>query len=107
MFHISVTHWVSMTDPTSRSIGMRELRHRTTEVMARVKRGEILDVTDHGKLVARLIPIPEQRTPLLERLSDAGRLRRATRPGYRPQPRSSAGADLLSDALESLRDDAR
>lgn len=96
-----------MTDPAGQSIGMRELRHQTTEVVARVRRGEVLDVTDRGKPVARLSPIPEQRTPVLDRLSDEGRLSPATRPGYRPMPRPGVGVDLLTDAVAELRDDGR
>ncbi|HEY2505760.1 MAG TPA: type II toxin-antitoxin system prevent-host-death family antitoxin [Streptosporangiaceae bacterium] len=35
------------------AVGLRELRHRTSEVLARVRHGETIDVTEHGRLIAR------------------------------------------------------
>ena len=37
-------------------MGLRELRHHTSEVIARVRRGETIEVTEHGTPVARLVP---------------------------------------------------
>ena len=31
-------------------MGLRELRHHTSEVIARVRRGETIEVTEHGTL---------------------------------------------------------
>ncbi len=30
------------------SVGLRELRHHTSDVIARVRRGETIEVTEHG-----------------------------------------------------------
>ena len=49
-----------------RSIGIRELKARTSQVIreVRVHGGEI-DITHHGRVVARLVPVapPRRRTP--------------------------------------------
>lgn len=38
-------------------IGVRELRQHASRYLERVSRGETLEVTDRGRLVARLVPI--------------------------------------------------
>lgn len=88
------------------TVGLRELRHHTSEVFARVRHGETIDVTEYGKPIARIIPV-EDRTPspALERLIESGRVRLATRPGYRPRMRIGDGTDRLGDALAALRDE--
>lgn len=53
------------------SIGVRELRQRASELLRRVEQGETFEVTDRGRRVAILSPLPEG-TPLnrLRRLGD-------------------------------------
>jgi prevent-host-death family protein len=90
------------------SVGLRELRHNTGEVLARVRRGETVDVTEYGRLVARIVPVEQREpAPVLDRLAAAGRLRPAQRPGYRPRIRPGTGTDQLGDALAALRDEER
>lgn len=38
-------------------VGVRELRQHASRYLERVARGEILEVTDRGRPVARLVPI--------------------------------------------------
>lgn len=88
-------------------MGLRELRHNTSEVLARVRRGETVDVTEYGRLVARIVPVGEREpAPALDRLVEAGRARPAVRPGYRPRMRPGDGVDRLGDALGALRDES-
>lgn len=90
------------------SVGMRELRHRTSEVLARVRRGETIDITEYGRLIARIVPVTERAaTPALDRLAAEGRLRPAVRPGFRPRMRAGDGTNRLADALGELRDEER
>jgi prevent-host-death family protein len=92
----------------SHSVGLRELRHRTSEVLTRVRHGETIDVTEHGRLIARIVPVGErQPTPVLARLVDSGRATLAQRPGHRPPMRPGDGTNLLSNALADLRDEER
>lgn len=41
------------------SIGIRELRQRASEYLRRVAAGETIEVTDRGRPVALLTPVPE------------------------------------------------
>ena len=87
-------------------MGLRDLRHHTSEVLARVRHGETVDVTEHGRLIARIVPAGEREpTPVLARLVSSGRATLAERPGYRPRMRHGDGTDKLSDALAALRDE--
>ena len=53
------------------AVGLRDLRHHTSEVLARVRHGETIDVTEHGRLIARIVPVGEREpTPILARLED-------------------------------------
>ena len=52
------------------SIGIRELRQRASEVLRRVEAGETVEVTDRGRPVALLTPVPEADG--LERLRTDG-----------------------------------
>ena len=53
------------------TIGIRELRQRASKYIALVRRGDTVQVTDRGRPVALLVPIPQD---VLGRLSAAGRL---------------------------------
>lgn len=90
------------------TVGLRDLRHHTSEVLARVRHGETIDITEHGRLIARLVPAGDRPlVPVLARLVEAGRAVRAKRPGYRPPMRPGDGTDRLSGALAELRDEER
>lgn len=51
-------------------IGIRELRQRASDYLRRVEAGETIEVTDRGRPVALLTPIP--KAPPLERLRASG-----------------------------------
>jgi prevent-host-death family protein len=90
------------------SVGLRDLRHHTSEVLARVRHGETVDVTEHGRLIARIVPAGEREpTPVLERLVASGRATLAQRPGYRPRMRAADGSDKLSQSLADQRAEER
>lgn len=52
------------------SVGVRELRQRASELLRRVEAGETIEVTDRGRAVAVLAPLPESGP--LERLRSVG-----------------------------------
>jgi prevent-host-death family protein len=58
------------------SVGVRQLRQRTSELLRRVERGETIEVTDRGRPVALLSPPPEGSP--LDRLRAAGEIDPAT-----------------------------
>ena len=89
------------------SVGIRELRQRASELLRRVAAGETIEVTDRGRPVAVLAPLPEAAP--LERLRAAGGVQPATAdldelPAPLPlQP----GQDSPSAVLARLRRDER
>jgi len=58
------------------SVGVRELRQRASELLRRVEAGETIQVTDRGRPVALLAPLPESEP--LEQLRAAGEVIPAT-----------------------------
>ena len=79
-------------------IGVRELRDGLSRHLASVREGHTITVTDHGKPVARIVPVGVPTS--LERLVAEGRVtpgRRSSTP--RPTPVKSAGmvSDLVGD----------
>jgi prevent-host-death family protein len=59
-----------------RAIGVRELRQHASRYLREVERGETIEVTDRGRPVALLIPMPSERP--VERLLATGRVDAAT-----------------------------
>jgi prevent-host-death family protein len=46
-----------------RTVGVRELKQRTSEVLRRVReQGEAVEVTFRGRVVARLVPVSQGKT---------------------------------------------
>ena len=62
-------------------VGIRELRDGLSRFLARVQGGEEIIVTDHGKAVARLVPLDAPRR--LDQLIAEGRVTPAKRPKRR------------------------
>ena len=54
------------------TVGVRELRQRASELLRRVEAGETIEVTDRGRPVAVLAPLPD-RSPM-QRLTALGDL---------------------------------
>lgn len=88
-------------------VGVRELRDQLSSYLDRVRNGEQIEVTDRGRPVALLIPLPEDRRQLAE-LIESGVLTPAKRP-WRPRPLVPIppGAPTLSEALDELRSEER
>jgi len=89
------------------TVGVRELRQRASELLRRVEAGETIEVTDRGRPVAMLAPLPEGDP--LERLRAAGEAIRAARSlDDLPKPlRLPAGMEAPSTILARLRRDDR
>jgi prevent-host-death family protein len=49
------------------TVGLRELSHHTSRYLARVRRGQTLEVTDRGRVIALISPVtsdePHRRRP--------------------------------------------
>jgi prevent-host-death family protein len=79
-------------------VGIRALKQNASAVVAEAASGTVVTITDHGRPVAQLIPIP---ATALEGLTSAGRARTASR-RIRDLPPPKTGPSL-SDALEEQR----
>ena len=83
-------------------IGIRALKQNASAVVARTAAGEAVTVTDRGRPVARLVPIPSSP---LEELLASGEARPPRRPAVDiayPPP----GVELSAD-LAAMRDEER
>ena len=56
-------------------VGVRELKSRLSEYLRRVKQGETVIITEHGKPVGRLIPQGQSLDERLGELQQAGLIR--------------------------------
>jgi prevent-host-death family protein len=88
-------------------VGVRELRQHASRYLARVERGESIEITDRGRLVARLVPagsdawsdlvasglvtVPDEGVDLLDHI-----------PAALPD-----GSETMSEVLGRLRADER
>lgn len=85
-------------------VGVRELRQNLSVYLRRVKEGEALEVTEHGRTVARLVPAREHES-VLERLIAEGRATPATKSIRDLPPLRGPVSDAASKALQELRED--
>ena len=87
--------------------GIRELRQRASELLRRVEAGETIEITDRGRPVAVLAPIPNQGpTERLRATGDLEPARADLRDLAEPLP-LAPGQDPPSKVLERLRQDER
>lgn len=90
-----------------RSVGVRELRQRASELLRLVAGGETIQVTDRGRPVAVLAPIPGGSP--LEQLRASGEITAAAGDlDDLPEPLAlPAGSETPSAILARLRSDER
>lgn len=88
------------------SVGVRELRQNLSVYLRRVRAGESLEVTERGRPVALLTPLPE-RSSLRARLIAEGSLipARGDIAYLGPPLPSRSGEMSLSEALEEQREE--
>lgn len=89
------------------TVGVRELRQRASELLRLVAHGETIEITDRGRPVALLTPLPDAGP--LQRLRSAGEVRPA-QAGLDDLPtplRLPPDQDPPSANLEGLRRDER
>ncbi|MEV8378687.1 type II toxin-antitoxin system prevent-host-death family antitoxin [Kribbella sp. NPDC056861] len=86
-------------------IPVRVLNQETAKVLARVKQGEEIEITERGAVIARLIPA----TPSpVARLLETGKLRLPRTTGPLPHPRGAVRTDQQAgELLEEMRDEER
>lgn len=86
--------------PASGEVGVRELRDGLSRYLASVRDGHTVTITDHGRAVARIIPVGVPTG--LERLIAEGKVARGSaRKGKRPAPVKANG--IVSDLVHQQR----
>jgi prevent-host-death family protein len=89
----------------SNSVGIRELRQQASSILKRVVAGEVIEVTEHGHPIARIVPL---QSGVLEQLAIEGRATSAVGDlldllDEMSLPAPSVGFELPSRALDELR----
>jgi antitoxin (DNA-binding transcriptional repressor) of toxin-antitoxin stability system len=89
------------------AIGVRELRQNLSVYLDRVKNGETMQVTEFGRVVALLIPLPAEKLSPLERMVREGR---AIAPvgslkDRRPPQPGDPNAPPMQQILDEMRED--
>lgn len=89
------------------SVGVRELRQRASELLRLVAQGEIIEITDRGRPVAHLTPLPMGTA--LEQMRAAGEIEAASADlDDLPEPLVVPdNVEVPSAALTRLRRDER
>ena len=87
-------------------VGVRELRQRASELLRLVEKGETVEITDRGRPVALLTPMPVGSP--IDQLRKAGEIEPASDDlDDLPPPLPSRGPEAPSVVLERLRRDER
>lgn len=81
-------------------VGVRELRDKLSRHLANVQEGQTVTVTDHGRPIARIVPV--QRPTKLEQLREEGRIRPA-RKRKQPAPQPVSATGTVSDLIDEQR----
>ena len=89
-----------------KTAGIREARQGLSSLLAEVRKGREIVLTEHGRPVARLVPPPSETDKtlsmedLLKRLESEGHLRRATRKPRSFKPIATRGKSASQMILE-------
>ena len=90
-----------------RRVGVREMRQNLSVYLDRVKAGETLHVTEYGRVVAMLAPLPVERLSPLDRMVREGRAiaPTASLKDRRPPRPAPPGSLSTQEILDELRED--
>lgn len=86
------------------AVGIRELKNRLSEYLRRVKGGETILVTERGRPVGQIVPVPATLRERVGRLAQSGVVEWSGErlPPYRPKAVNRSGK-LLSDLVAEER----
>ena len=83
-------------------VGIRELRDNLSRYINRVRRGDEVTVTDHGRAVARIVPLDQER--IIDRLIEEGLVTPAEeKPRSRPRRLVVASGPVSPLVVEQRR----
>lgn len=99
--------YMSESSQRSGRVGVRELRQNLSVYLERVKQGETLEVTEHGRPVAQLGPRRAKPVSIIDQMIAEGRIKPATfdhRKIPPPPPNPDPGGRTLTEILLEMRD---
>jgi prevent-host-death family protein len=86
-----------------RAIGIRELKQRTSQILRDVReRGEEIDVTHHGRVIARLVPVVQERARARTTAAAWSTLDRVAREIGRRWPRGQSATRAVREGRREL-----
>jgi prevent-host-death family protein len=87
-----------------RSVGVRELKSRTSQVLRLVRAsGEEIEITHHGQVIARLVPVPQGRRPPRRPAAAWASLDRVAREIGARWPRGRSAVEAVREGRRDLR----
>ncbi|MGH2926713.1 MAG: type II toxin-antitoxin system Phd/YefM family antitoxin [Solirubrobacteraceae bacterium] len=89
------------------TVGIRALKQNASQVVARAAAGEVVTITDRGRPVAQLVPVPEGRVAALVASGQARPAKRSLADLGVPTGRGAQTAPLLSEVVATMRDAER
>ena len=87
-------------------VGVRALKQNASAVVARAAAGEVVVITDRGRPVAQLVPLPSGRLAELVAAGLARPAKTSITDVPEPAPRMP-GERRLTEVLAAMRDDER
>ena len=96
----------NLNNPLRTSCGVRELRQSASQILDQVKNGLVVEITEHGVPVARLVPI---KNSLYEEYIESGLIIPAVNSDWRPtkNPIKIKGNKTSTEVLMELRAEER
>lgn len=89
-----------------KTVGIRALKQNASAVVAQAAAGETVVITDRGRPVAQLVPLPT--SPLAEMIaSGRARLPKRSIKDLPPPLKRGPGERPLSDVIREMRDEER
>jgi prevent-host-death family protein len=87
-------------------IGIRELRQNASEYVRRAEKGETIEVTDRGRPVAQLTPLPRPMSVIDRWIAEGKSTRAIGRLEELPPPKPlPPGSPSTQQILDELRED--
>jgi prevent-host-death family protein len=86
-------------------VGVRDLKAHLSEYLHKVRGGQVVVVTDHGKVVARILPVEQDLDERLQAMQAAGLLVwNGQRLADIEAPAVNTGPQTLSDLITEMRE---
>lgn len=88
------------------TVGIRALKQNASQVVARAAAGEVVTITDRGRPVAQLVPVPGGRVAALV-ASGRARPAKGSLAALGTPPEASPEQTILSEVVATMRGEER